>query len=588
MKSSNRITKTSGDTVESSVRLLSDKRFIPLLFVASCISLVFRFDWTASQGNAWAAFMLSLFMYSLVYWSSNEFLNFFDVRVKLKSAVLLIMSLVCTFPYHLVSLDQYFYYRSNPYQFKSDPDSSKRFVDGLISNNPDIGFPGKLFFFAVVVAAFTFLAFLSWRSKNDTLKIGLMVSSPIVTLQAWFNSSAGSSYSWLPTFEQPIANAYTYIVYKFSNGQAAVNADDFVHTSMISIFQDGTYENLMLFRRPLPYYLVSQFSYFVNSYYIWLFFNIFTWVISAVIFYSVSKRLQLSKPSRIVGLIGYSSAPLLLTFVAQTSTYLFTSIALSFNLFLLSKVFAMPVESSKRNRLLMFSTVLCFLTYVMEPWIAIVFLTFYFLNKKQAKNLFSIFFGALIVGVIYRTFLPVLLKLDVNKANEAIPANALKEAYLVVMSGNWAEVLTRITTGISGFISSLTMMLFVPIVCLIVLGFFAKMNSARSEKPGDPESLFYVKSTQNLFLIGLLLQVFWALGGNSWFGQFTHHLSLLIFPSFILFAIAIDEIEKHKRFLGTSLGLVAVAITIYASEPIISGMRQPMYQNFYGHSSSNL
>jgi hypothetical protein len=224
----------------------------------------------------------------------------------------------------------------------------------------------------------------------------------------------------------------------------------------------------------------------------------------------------------------------------------------------------------------------------MEPWLAIIFLTLYFLKKMKAYDLASIFVSAILVGVIYRTFFPLLLKLEVSKANEALPANALKEAYLVMLSGNWGEVLTRITTGIAGFMSSITMMLFAPIVCVIILGVFVKLNTVKSEKVILTENLFYLNSIKNLFLIGLLLQIFWALGGNSWFGQFTHHLSLLIFPSFILFAIAIEGIDNCKRLLGSSLGLVAVVFTIYTSEPSISGVRQPMYQNFYGHSSPNL
>lgn len=588
MKSSSKTRKHLVSKTYTRGDLTSSVKLPIVVYALSLVALVFRFDWSESQGNSLAAFTLSFFMYTLVYWSSKEFLRLFAAGARLKTSILIILSFVCTFPYNLFTFDKYYYYRNTPYQFKSDPTSNSRFIEGLLANSPDISFPGKLQFFALLSIIFILLLYFARRGTSDALSLGLLVSTPIVMIQVWFNSSAGSAYSWVPTFEQPISNAYSYVVYKFPNGSAAVNADDFVHTSMISLFQNGTFENLMLFRRPLPYYLVSQLSFFVNSYYVWLLLNIAIWVGSTIIFSLITKNMNFSKSTRIVAMTGYSSAPLVLTFIGQPSTYVFTALGLSFYLYVVNRALVIETNGESGYRAILFSTLLFILTYVSEPWIAVIFLTVFFLRKLPASKLISILITSITVGILYRVLFPVLLDLEIDKSNEALPARTLKEAYLVVMSGNWPEILIRLISGLSGFVSSLTMMLFVPIAAVILLASFLNLNMPKSKKITGHENSFYLKSAQNLFFLGLLLQIFWSLGGNSWFGQFTHHISLLIFPSFILFAMSLEIINRVKQPLGTVLGLIAVAFTVYTSEPGISGMRQPMYQNFYGHSSTNL
>ena len=86
----------------------------------------------------------------------------------------------------------------------------------------------------------------------------------------------------MPHFERSAKANYWYHSYLFSDGRGAVNADYFVFRALEDVFL-GTKEppNGMLFRRPFPYYLSAQASYFVNDYYVILVMNVLMWAAAA-------------------------------------------------------------------------------------------------------------------------------------------------------------------------------------------------------------------------------------------------------------------------------------------------------------------
>jgi hypothetical protein len=215
--------------------------------------------------------------------------------------------------------------RVNHRSFPSNESQSKKLVSELVTGDLSSNFPHKNLVFILFLGLISFSLLWFHRSHRitDVREIILAtLCSLLILLSTWKNTSWASPYSWVPSLEKNKSENYTYVVSHFSNGEGLVNADEFVNSSMLNLFNGDPFENIMLLRRPFNYYLISHLSTFVNPLYLWTTFNLAIWVLGALSTYFLLKILGFGFTARAFSTAFVAVFPLSAAYVGQSAPYL--------------------------------------------------------------------------------------------------------------------------------------------------------------------------------------------------------------------------------------------------------------------------
>jgi hypothetical protein len=250
--------------------------------------LALRYDWGPDGGRfAERGFLLSTYLF-LIFLPTCFYLSRWLLRSRRAAIVLTsIAFLVTTLPYKLLGLTDDYYYRVRPHVFAIGGirvPSLEFFPGGMLK-----AFPYDWLFWPLLLIGGLAAIWGVWklRSREGTasrrLPALLSIAFAVICLQGAVHTGMRGPYTYLAYFQRAEYKQHWYHVYNFRDGTGAVEADDYVYYPIEEYFQgaprDGQNE---LIRRPFTFYVASQFSYFVNTFYVWLVLNALFWLLAVV------------------------------------------------------------------------------------------------------------------------------------------------------------------------------------------------------------------------------------------------------------------------------------------------------------------
>jgi hypothetical protein len=256
-----------------------------VLVVACGLGLLYaRYDWSVEGGRfAERGFALSAYLFALllptVYYGARRLLR----DVVAARVLTALVFLATTLPWKLLGLDRFNYYADRPRHFQIDrlgaTPSLEFFPSGTLRAFPyDWAFMPLLFAFGV--ACIWGLWRLRERHPGASRTVPLLLTAAFaaICVQGYLHTSMRSPYTYVPHFRDS-PEPYWYHVYLFKDATGATNADQFVFTALEDYFVGAPHDgNNMLIRRPLSFYMASQVSFFINTFYVWLGLNCLFWL----------------------------------------------------------------------------------------------------------------------------------------------------------------------------------------------------------------------------------------------------------------------------------------------------------------------
>ncbi len=290
-----------------------------------------RFEWSSRTRSAnWRGFDCSAFFLCILIPLISGILGRTNVRASARNLIVGGTTLVFSLPYHWLRLDTLYYHRNRPrwVDWKSLPQAPKLVWFPEAFRGP-AQIPYEFVFFGLLTLAFVTSGWLYLRARRaagrtvprSTAIYGAAVVL-LVVIESWMHLSMRSPYTYICHYERPASANYWYQSLLFSNGQGAVNADYFVFRALEEVFIGTPGEiNGMLIRRPFPFYISAQFSYFVNPYYVMLFLNITMWVLAVLAIHQYVSAHFGPDIADIAALLT-ASGPGFIMYVAQPQSYL--------------------------------------------------------------------------------------------------------------------------------------------------------------------------------------------------------------------------------------------------------------------------
>jgi hypothetical protein len=345
-----------------------------LLVLGAGVALLYaRYNWDVAGARfAKRGFVLSTYLF-LILLPTVYYLARLTLRDRLVARLLTaVVFLITTLPYHLLGLDGSYYYRVRPQVFTiaQFPPSLEFLPGGTLR-----AFPFDWLFMPLLFAAGALLIWGVWwvRGRSGTLAAHriprlLTIAFAVICLQAFMHSSMRAPYTYLAYFQAPKAQQHWYHVYHFADGSGASEADQFAFSPLEDYFQgaarDGDNE---LVRRPFSFYVASQGSYFVNTFYVWLGLNCLFWLVAVV----ATGRLVTRLTNQRVGLIAAALTifgPGFIAFVATPAMYMQNYAAVAVALLLFEElVVRTGARDLRRVALFTGALTLCSLVYDLTP-----------------------------------------------------------------------------------------------------------------------------------------------------------------------------------------------------------------------------
>jgi hypothetical protein len=302
------------------------------------VLLLGRYDWSSQVRSASKrGFFCSAFFLCLLIPLISAIFERLRLRPVWHNTLLALVTLVLSLPYHWVGLEHWSFHQNRPDWFDWRTSGQPRIVwfPQAFWGPPQI--PGESLFFALVAVGLFGVGWLYVRARrNDgrpvarsTVAFGTAVIL-LILAESWMHISLRSPYTYICHFERAPAENYWYQVLLFPNGQGAVNADYFVFRGLEEVFMGTAHSiNGMLIRRPFPFYVSSQFSYFINPYYVMLATNVVVWIL-AVLAVREYVAAHFDRGTAAVAALLTASGPGFIMYVAQPQTYLCGYCAVAF------------------------------------------------------------------------------------------------------------------------------------------------------------------------------------------------------------------------------------------------------------------
>lgn len=285
--------------------------FIWVLILSSGLLLLYgRYDWSADvQRFAVRGFFTSGYIMVVLLPTLYYVVRAMTQRPHAAMIVTTIAFLIVTLPYRWLGLDRFSYYDHNPQWYTigspGTPIPETEWFPAGLAKLPAIPYEGLFFGLLIVVGAV--VAGLSWQRGPHSIKLWrnrvilvFFLAYTLILLQSWLHLSMRSPFTYLPHYVKSRETNYWYHVYMFPEGKGAVIADQFVGAAIEDYFtgapRDG---NNMMIRRSMSFYIVSQFSYFINSYYVFLVLNIIFWFSAVICGYLFTRNIWCERVARL-------------------------------------------------------------------------------------------------------------------------------------------------------------------------------------------------------------------------------------------------------------------------------------------------
>lgn len=381
----------------------------PLYLLLGLALLPGRYDWSLQTRSAsWRGFLCSAFFFCLLVPLISEALARSQTRLVLRNTLLAGVTLLFCLPYRWLRLNRWFYYRDEPlwvdWKRLSMPPKLVWFPQAFWEP-PQI--PHDLLFFAflalMLLSGGGLYVKVRRRGGNPLARSNLALGASVILLilvETCMHLSMHSPYTYICHFERPPTANYWYEFLLFPNGQGAVNADYFVFAALEQVFM-GTPQVFdgMLIRRPFPFYLSSQFTYFFNAYYVMLCFNVAVWILAVFAIYEFVAA-HFDRRTAVIAALLTASGPGFIMYVAQPQTYLWGYCGVAFVIWAHWRICGTP--NAKLRDYVLFGGVLSLALLTYDLFTVLLYLAGYELLFK--RSLRRIVISAALAIAIYIAF----------------------------------------------------------------------------------------------------------------------------------------------------------------------------------------
>jgi hypothetical protein len=511
-----------------------------LLVLASGLVLLYaRYDWSVEGGRfAERGFFLSAYLFVILLPTS-----FYLARLVLHNTPVAVgltglLFIATTLPYELLGLEEIYYYRVRPqvYTIEQFPPSLEFLPEGALR-----AFPYDWVFMPLLFATGTAAVWGIWWLRNRagltaTRRIPalLTIAFALICVQSLLHSSMRAPYTYLAYFQRPMAEQHWYHVYHFADGSGASEGDQFVFSPLEDYFQGAPRDgNNMLIRRPFSFYLASQASYFVNTFYVWLALNCLFWLVAVLTTARLVKQLANERASVIAGALT-AVGPGFVAFVATPAMYLQNYAAVAVALCLFQDLVVRPAGRDL-GRLATFTgaLTLCALVYELTPLFPVL-LAYGLATGVRARPLLVSLAAAFLVVRGFPLVVTEGLGIDIVPTNQEQISEALDRTADFLLHPSLADWYDAAVTIVPSYMRLLVQAFFVVPLVVAVFGLRKLHDRATQVLVGG------------LFAMGLatiaVLQI-----GEQQIGT----LPRLVFPLFpavyLLAALALDPGRRQPR-----------------------------------------
>jgi hypothetical protein len=520
--------------------------------------LYLRYDWDLEGGRfAKRGFVLSTYLFLIAlptcFYLAREILRHTYAAVVVTG----FLFVLATVPYELLGLDQIYYYRVRPRVFTiaQFPPSLEFFPGGSLR-----AFPFDWLFMPLLFATGAALIWGVWWLRKRagftaarTVPVLLTIAFGAICVQAFVHSSMRAPYTYLAYFQRPEAEQHWYHVYHFADGSGASEGDQFAFSPLEEYFQgapsDGDNE---LIRRPFSFYLASQVSYFVNSYYVWLGLNCLFWLAAVVATGRLVEQLATPRAGVIAAALT-TVAPGFVAFVATPAMYLQNYAAVAIALYLFQTLVVRPA-GRELGKVALFTGAftVCALVYDLTPFF-LVLAAYGLARRVRRLPLLVSLVAAFLVTRGFPLLVTHVLDTPINPANEAQLSIAFDRFETFVLHPSLSGWYDAAVTIVPSYVRQLLLAFFV--IPLVVAAFGLR-------KLHDPALRV---------LVGAWFAITFAATGVLLIGEMEiGRLPRLLFPLFpavyLLAALALDPTGRTRR-LADAPRRVRVVETVRLAAP---------------------
>ncbi len=304
----------------------------------------FRFNFDLLRETNYRSLIVTIVLYALVQAFIYYFLQTISIRNEIKNLIHSVVALYLLFPFRLFQNVPIFYKENLFYPAENPALTRNGEIQGyevprlsyLFDLESFKQFPHQLSLLSLLFGLLAFLIVLylvaSYYQSNIFLQslkhrsLYLIISS-FALIQGLTHSGLLSpltqNYFYLRAND---LNYRWYVMFLLPPNQGAVNADWPVWSAVEQFFWGpNTYaESLapytLKIRRPLGAFLINSFSYFINSYYVWLIFNSILWMIAIYSIYFLTNRHLGKKAAYLSGFL-LATSPIYLLYYSSPWPY---------------------------------------------------------------------------------------------------------------------------------------------------------------------------------------------------------------------------------------------------------------------------
>lgn len=447
-----------------------------LLILGAGVALLYaRYDWGVNGGEfAKRGFVLSAYLFVILlptaYYLARRLLHCEGAARAITGAIFV----VTTLPYHLLGLDEHYYYRTRPQVFTVDqfPPSLQFFPGGTLR-----AFPFDWLFMPLLFATGAAIIWGAWALRKRAgfvaarrIPVLLTVAFAVICGQAYLHSSMRAPYTYLAHFQAKESVQKWYHVYHFADGSGASEADQFAFAPLEDYFhgapRGGDNE---LIRRPLSFYMAAQGSYFVNTFYVWLALNCLFWLAAVLATARLVTRLATERAGLIAGALAVVG-PGFLAFVATPAMYMQYYVAIAIALCLFEELVARPPDGRGRSYALYAGVLtLCALVYDLTP-LLLVLLAYGLARGVPWKPLAGCLAAAAVLSRAFTLMVTGVLGITINPTNGSQVSDGVSGTIDLLTHPSLPEWYDTTVGVLSSFGAMLLRALFIVPVLIALLG----------------------------------------------------------------------------------------------------------------------
>ena len=502
------------------------------------------------------AIYFNIYLFSLIFIAISYMTHFLVTSNLTKTTITTVTVALFSFPFDIFGFSRITLSQKNSVFFKPDI-AEKKFLSHQIRDQViNVGFPFKttfLFGLSFLVA----LAILKIYKQNSIYRKPLLLGYFFAVFSSWNNFSLGSSYGGLTSFVEKRDGFFFWIVSRFSNHSGLVSGDEFVHRSITNFFQLGYGENLMLIRRPIGYYLASQFSYIFNSYYVWVAINYCSWIALMIASLYIYSRFSQKQYGLYLLVLLIAASPLFISYLGQTSPY---CLSISSSVCTLALMIFLREKLPHHNLIPIFSVItgIQFLIYDSFPWMIAVALVLYKMYAMKIFSVIKVYFYGLLIYFSYLVSVKILVNQKIDGQNQNQIFNNLNGITQYLMEQDFNAIFQGLYFALVNVFWLQAKILTLPLALLFIFVAVTTILNYEGTIRRFATNLVYP-----FYLVYATFLIFWSIGYSQYLALLPRMYAPILAITFIWIVITTTN-SSNKYLKSFLLAFILIGI-IYSS-----------------------